>query len=814
MLTGKSPSRIQDRSMKRFICCHGHFYQPPRENPWLGSIEVQDSSAPFHDWNERINAECYAPNGRSRVLDAEGRIADIINNYQFISFDFGPTLLSWISEFAPDVLNCIVEADRQSRERNNGHGNAIAQVYNHIIMPLASRRDKETQVKWGIADFEYHFGRVPEGMWLAETAVDIETLEVLAENGIRFTVLAPHQAKECRRLGDDSWTSLSGNIDSERPYICRLPSGRKIALFFYDSDISHAIAFGRLLESGDAFYNKVISRFSSGADSRLVHLATDGETYGHHHRFGDMALAYVLKKLEQDRSVEVTNYANFLERFPPEWEVRIHEDSSWSCAHGIERWRSDCGCNAGHAGWHQKWRAPLRQGLDRLKARLDSLFELLGAEYFSNPWKARDAYIKVILDRQPKNIEELFKKHGRGDMSQNSRVKALKLLEMQRHGLFMFTSCAWFFDDIGGLEAVQNLKYACQALQLAKSFGSDFESEFLQYLEKAPSNEKEPANGRILWDELIRPSAVDLERVLAHYAISSLYRMPVKRDRVYCFDITVYDIRTASHETSALAVGRLSASSRLTLEEKEMFFAVVRFGSLDFQCTLSADMIPEKYSALQEELFSYHDNGSMSEVYRVISKGFPEKVYGLKDLFAEEQRRLIAIALSPRLKDYDQTLDKLLSQDENVIKFLVSISYPVPRQMRAVLANSLEGRAMDLLSKVPSADVIQNLGTLWSRARKLNYQFEKEKLARMLTVKLEDVLEKLKPGGAHLEVLGLARKIVNIADMLGLQLNLWKCQNIFLDSCSECRKPALRLQKEFESFAMLIGISRTILKWG
>ena len=238
--------------MSRFVCIHGHFYQPPRENAWLEEIEVQDSAAPYHDWNERVSAECYAPNAASRILDTRDRIVDIVNNYASISFDAGPTLLSWLESSSPDIYRAILDADKEARARFRGHGTAMAQAYNHIIMPLATSRDKRTQVIWGIRDFESRFCRKPEGMWLPETAVDLESLDIMAGEGILFTVLAPHQALQVRSLGGGEWRDASrGRIDPKKPYLCRLPSGRTIALFFYDGPISHDIAFGDLLRNGE-----------------------------------------------------------------------------------------------------------------------------------------------------------------------------------------------------------------------------------------------------------------------------------------------------------------------------------------------------------------------------------------------------------------------------------------------------------------------------------------------------------------------------------------------------------------------------------
>ena len=342
--------------MERYICIHGHFYQPPRENAWLESIEVQDSAYPYHDWNERITAECYAPNTASRILDGEGYITKLVNNYSKISFNFGPTLLSWLKDNHSDIYQAILEADRLSQENFSGHGSAMAQAYNHMIMPLANRRDKYTQVVWGIADFGHRFGRKPEGMWLPETAVDLETLDIMAEEGIKFTVLAPTQASRVRRIGADDWEDVSdASIDPTMAYRLNLPSGREIALFFYDGPISRNIAFEDTLDSGEKFAYRLTDAFSEERDwPQLVHIATDGETYGHHHRFGDMALAFALEYIEANNLAAITNYGEYLEKNPCTYEVEIFENTSWSCTHGVERWRSDCGDNSGgNPNWNQ-----------------------------------------------------------------------------------------------------------------------------------------------------------------------------------------------------------------------------------------------------------------------------------------------------------------------------------------------------------------------------------------------------------------------------------------------------------------------------
>ncbi|HEX6559662.1 MAG TPA: DUF3536 domain-containing protein, partial [Longimicrobiales bacterium] len=376
--------------MNHFVCIHGHFYQPPRENPWLEAIELQDSAYPYHDWNERITAECYAPNAASRILDGAGRILRIVNNYASISFNVGPTLLSWMELHAPDTYKAIIDADVASRERFGGHGSALAQPYNHMIMPLATAADKRTQVLWGLYDFRRRFKRDPEGMWLPETAVDIATLETLAECGITFTILAPNQAARVRTLDGGAWRSVDErSLDTSRPYLQNLPSGRSIVIFFYDSTVSRAVAFEGLLKNGEIFAERLLSIFHSGAARHIGNIATDGETYGHHHRHGDMALAYALYNIESTGLARLTNYGRYLQERTPEHEVEIGELTSWSCAHGVERWRSDCGCTTGGpAGSVQTWRKPLRDALDWLRDKITEPYAQRAAHLLQDPWRA------------------------------------------------------------------------------------------------------------------------------------------------------------------------------------------------------------------------------------------------------------------------------------------------------------------------------------------------------------------------------------------------------------------------------------------
>lgn len=505
----------------RRICIHCHFYQPPRENPWLEEIEYQDSAYPYHDWNERINAECYRPNGESKILNDDSYLVRLKNNYAGISFNFGPTLLSWLEKHDPISYAAILEGDRLSKERFGGHGNAIAQVYNHMIMPLSNRRDKETQIKWGLRDFEQRFKRPAEAMWLAETAVDLETLEIMVEHGLSYVILAPRQARRVCPPGGAEWLDIENeDVDTGRPYNLTLPNGKRMSVFFYNGHISRAVAFEGLLHNGKGFARRMMEYFPDDSSPFLLNIATDGESYGHHHRHGDMALACALEEIDNHPDFYLTNYGEYLEHHPPEWDVEIHENSSWSCIHGISRWNEDCGCNSGHRDdWNQLWRQPLRHSFDRLRDRLCNLYYDYVSRFCDDPWAMRNSYIDVLIDPTDPGKEHFFKQHCTMSLSASDKEHILKLMEMQKNLLFMYTSCGWFFDEISGMETVQNIQYACRAVELAQDvFETTIEQDFMQDLENIPSNIPEISNARNLYESYIRPSRLYLPQLAAQYA--------------------------------------------------------------------------------------------------------------------------------------------------------------------------------------------------------------------------------------------------------------------------------------------------------
>jgi hypothetical protein len=800
----------------RYVCIHGHFYQPPRENPWLEAVEVQDSARPYHDWNERITRECYAPNTRSRLVDPEGKIANLLNNYAWMSFNFGPTLLSWLEEGAPDVLQGIIEGDRISRERHRGHGNALAQVYNHVIMPLAGQRDKRTQVTWGIADFRRRFGREPEGLWLAETAVDLATLEVLAEAKIRFTILAPHQARRWRKRGESAWPESPGGIDPSRAYSCQLPSGKSIALFFYDGIVSREVAFERLLDRGEKFLERLLEGFNDArTHPELVHIATDGESYGHHHAFGDMALAYVLDRLRQHPEIRLTNYGEFLELHPPEWEVEINENTSWSCSHGVERWRSDCGCRM-RGDWNQKWRAPLRQALDNLKQKIDGLFGTRGRECFPDPWAARDGYIDVILDRSPESVRGFLRRHGYPDLDEGLVREGLWLLEMQRHALLMFTSCGWFFDELTGLEPTQCLRYALRAVQLARHFGRDFEDDFLRDLEKAPSNLAKSKNGRTVWEQMIRPSQVDLERVLAHQAISLLYRPEQPPSATYVYEVHTLDHQVQSRGGNQVAVGRLKVRSRLTWDQAEASFVVIHYGGLDFYTTLRKDLAPPQYEDFKKKLLEAYKTGSLADVTALVTGQFQGDVHRLDDLFLEEQRRVIGIILQDRFEDYQRSFDRLADQDEGLLTRLGQLHYPIPKPLRAAAATYLDHHLQEEITALEGDGNPDHIRSLRERGRPWGFEPERETLARTLAEALNRVLQGVGGEADPLGIIAKAGQLLDAASLLEVKVDLWQAQNHLLDAfarLASAGKPPEGLRQLFGTLAEKLNLRPGLLDW-
>ncbi len=771
--------------MQRFICLHGHFYQPPRENPWLEAIELQESAQPFHDWNERITEECYATNAASRILDDDGKIVEIVNNYSKISFNFGPTLLAWLEDHNRSVYEAILQADRDSQERFSGHGSAMAQGYNHMIMPLANTRDRRTQVIWGIRDFEYRFGRRPEGMWLPETAVDIDTLEALAKYEIKFTVLAPNQAERIRRLDDEDaeWIDVSdASIDPKRAYLQRLPSGREIALFFYDGPISRSIAFEQLLHQGDQLANRLMGAFDpEGGDTQLVHIATDGETYGHHHRHGDMALAFALRRLERDESVELTNYGEFLENHPPTWEADILEDTSWSCAHGVGRWERNCGCRTGgRPDWTQEWRAPLRSALNWLRDQVSTLYSEAAGELFEHPWETRNRYIEVINDRSPSNIERFLAEEASSKLGAEETSRALKLLELQRHAMLMFTSCGWFFSELSGIETVQVIEYAGRVVQLARDlFDRDIRSGFLKRLEKAKSNIPSFGNGRRIYENMVESSAIDLQRVGAHYAISSLFDTHQTPAHIYSY--LVEDRQRKLYETGEirLVVGHSRVTSEITRESGEFMYAALHLGGHNVTGGIEPYRSGRKVEALVDEAQVLFQRAETPALIRLLDRTFGGKSFSLRSLFRDEQHKVMQSILRSAIREAEAAYQQIYRRRAPLLRFLADLDIAQPRSFQ-VAAEIVLNRQLEEVFQAEEPDP-QRLRALLEEVATGHVSIDEEALGFAINERLVSLASKLGADPYNLDVLDTLRIVAAMASQVPFDVNFWEAQNTFYD---------------------------------
>lgn len=692
-----------------YVTVHGHFYQPPRENPYLDAIERQPSAAPFHNWNERIHHECYRPNAFARVLNDRGEIIGIVNNYEYLSFNIGPTLMSWLERHDVEVYQRILEADRKSCDRLNGHGNAIAQVYNHIIMPLANARDKQTQIRWGKEDFRSRFGRDPEGMWLAETAVDYPTLEALIAEGIRFIVLAPSQAQRCRPLPTPEqpaakWHEVGGNqIDPTRPYRCFIPEGDPerdyIDIFFYDGPISRDMGFSDVIFNTHHFAGRIGQAVRGDhRPAQLISVATDGETFGHHKGGTEKTLAYAFLYEMPKRGWTVTNFAHYLSIHPPTWEVELKPVTAWSCAHGVGRWQEDCGCGGEGGVWHQQWRRPLRDALDWLRDQLIKVYEDSGRKFFRDPWQARDEYIQVIRDRSAANVEQFLARHRTRKLTAAEQVDALRLLEMQRHALLMYTSCGWFFEELSRPEGVQILRYAARALELAGDVaGMQLEKGFTKRLNAAPSNIDYFKHGAGVYRHLVLSAQITLEQVAAHYAISSLFTAYPPEQRVYCYSANCLDYQLQRMGSLTLAVGQLQLVSEITWESTHLVFAVLHLGGWDFHCCIQNFAGRRDYSRTKESLFASLQQASAAHTILAMNRIFGDQSYSLQNLFAEERHRIMQMLSQETLMRLDQLYTQVYRDNYGVLMAFHRDELTVPQELQVAAEVALSYRALTSL---------------------------------------------------------------------------------------------------------------------
>ncbi len=801
----------------KFVCIHGHFYQPPRENAWLEVVEQQETARPYHDWNQRITFECYEPNAAARIKDGTGWITKIRNNYNRISWNFGPTLLSWLEKANPDVYHLLQQADRRSSERYGGHGSAMAQAHSHLILPLANYRDKITQVWWGIRDFEYRFGRYPEGLWLPELAVDTETLEVLASHGIVFTVLSPRQAKAIRKTGETGWREVNeSTLDTRRPYWCLLPSGRRIALFFYHGGIAHDVAFGGLLDNGKAYAERLLASFDNNDEPQLVHLATDGESYGHHHRYGEMALAACLNHIEDSGRASLSNYAAFLEQFPPQYEVMVHENSSWSCAHGVERWRSDCGCNSGsNPGWHQRWRAPLRDTLNWLRDRLIPLFEQEGARLFRDPWAARNDYIDVMLRRDEASVAAFLAKHARRPLSPLEEVTALRLMQLQRYSVLMFTSCGWFFDEISGIETNQILQYALRAMDYAQDLsGIELHTEFVRRLSAAPSNRY--ANGAVSYLKNVVPTKVDLARVAMHFAVASVFEERPEDLDLFNYTAKPEFIEVIEAGTQRLAAGRLLIRSNLTHFERAFSFTALYLGQQHLIGNISETMNAATFDEMYQKTSEAFRNANLGDVMGILQQYFGPDKFSLSSLFTEERIKIIRDIAQQSLELAELNFRNVYNDNYQLMIGLPEAGMAIPDAWRNVAAYVLHADLLRFLARDNGNNHLPELRRIAADLKRWGIKLSDDEAVRhAASERIHDELMAIWRYDVPLaRVQRLAEVLVQLSDM-GLQPRLSRSQNIFFLITKGYRKNEWDFVSEDwkKAFEKLSELLRVRLKW-
>jgi alpha-amylase/alpha-mannosidase (GH57 family) len=765
---------LERQYMSRYLCIHGHFYQPPRENAWLEKIEIQPSAHPFHDWNERITKECYYPNAFSRVLNNDGKIIDIVNNYSKISFNFGPTLLSWMEIHAPTTYAAILESDKLSRTNFGGHGSAVAQAYNHIIMPLANERDKETQILWGLEDFKSRFKRDAEGMWLGETAVDIPTLELLAKHNLKYTILAPRQAKRYRKIGTEEWID---GVNPNQHYWINLPSGKKIALYFYDGERSQNVAFKGVLDDGRKFANDLLEAYRNNAENELVHIATDGESYGHHHKNGDMALAFCLRYIEENNLTTLTNYGQYLELVEPEFEAEIHENSSWSCVHGVERWRSNCGCHTGGEGnWNQAWRAPLRDALDNARDTMIDVFETEMSKFTKDPWAMRDDYIHIVLDRSKSKIRKFLNKHVHVTLDDENRKKVMRLLEMQRNAMLMYTSCGWFFNDISGIETLQILQYAARAIQLGESESDySFEEKFIEDLGLAKSNLTDQGSGKDIYLTNIRPYQLSLTQVGMHYAVASLFADDPQILTVFNYDCKSLWYERKSAGMQKLAFGTTEVNSKVTLSKKQFSFVVLYIGQHHLIGGTCDRLSKEEFEPIEKELSKAFEKSNISQVMVLIQEKFKAHNFSFFGMFKDEQMKLLNqyLAVSEDLA-YD-SYRKIYDRNYNILNVMQIEHLKIPEVLKQNINMVINIELKELFSN--GHFTLEKLEELVDEVIKWNVTLDKDLLEARANERFESLFNEFIQDSSHIHSLNILHSAICLSEKLGLNPHWVNLQN-------------------------------------
>jgi alpha-amylase/alpha-mannosidase (GH57 family) len=798
---------------KPALVVHGHFYQPPRENPWTGTIERQPTARPYANWNERIHAECYRPNAFARVVDPYGRVERIVNNYTLISFNFGATLFNWLARQHPETYARIIAADRESARARGGHGNAIAQGYHHAILPLSNERDRLTEIRWGIADFRSRFGRDPESLWLPETACDDATLGALIDEGLRYVILSPFQADRVRPTGAHVWDSVQdGMIDTTIPYryFKRDGSGRSIAIFFYDGQVAKSVAFDSVLASSRLLVER-FERAASAGRGALIHIATDGETYGHHFKYGDRCLAYALEAEVEERGFRVTNYGEFLAGHEPEWEVEISHDAAgegtaWSCAHGLGRWMRDCSCHASAPeGWNQQWRDPLRRALNFLRDEAAKVFAERGGDLFIDPWQARDDYVQVILGAQDRS--SFLREHATRTLNGDEQVRALTLLEMQRAALMMFTSCGWFFNDISGIESLQILKYAARTIDLIEELGARVPREtFIELLAEAHSNERGGGSGADIFRGEAERARVTPQRVAASLAISGLVAEPEARGHSAGYNFAREDLRKQTHGRLSLSTERLILESRATGKRQDFAAASIHFGDVDFYCALRESSDEAEFVASSVKLWEEFRAASLPALLRHTRDEFGPSEFGLEHLLAEDRQRIYEIVFGKTVERFSEQYEFLYEENRRNIEMLQEAGFELPQELRAAAEFTVGCRfesELRRLEREQTPDAIRSATRVADEVARRGYRIDRARTRRQVERLITRAITAsvASPAPENIEA---SFELIRIAHTLGLDADLERAQEIAYEAVRHDPR------RELRGLALLLRLSPTL----
>ncbi|MGC8734743.1 MAG: DUF3536 domain-containing protein [bacterium] len=785
-----------------YVIFHGHFYQPPRESPYTEEIDIQESAYPFDNWNERIANECYIPNTFARIIDSYGYIIKIINNLEYISFNFGPTLLKWIKIYKPELYKKIIEADRESLKHFEGCGNAIAQVYNHVIMPLCDDNDKKLQVYWGIKDFYYHFKRYPKGMWLSETAVDISTLETLAYYNIKFTILGEHQIKRVKKINSNEWEN---NFIPRKPILVKLPSGNKIIVFPFDRELSAEVSFKDALYNGEKLANNLINKLKNLENSMIL-IATDGETFGHHKKFGELGLAFAINYLLNSNIVKVSNLEYYLKNNYIEYEGEIYENTSWSCFHGIERWRSDCGCRF-DPNTNQKWRTPFRQSIDFLKNEFLNLVD-------NNIYKSKEDffkdllnYIDIILIRDFEvndfNSFNNYKEFIYNYFNDKNIPTKLKLLEIYKNILFSYTSCGWFFDDISGIEATQNMKYLEYAINkmyeiFDKQTIDSIKNNFLDILEKAESNYPKFVNGKYIFLNLI--NSISLELLIASHILNKQFF----GENTFKYNLLFYyeDLKKINEQDYRFLLTSIKVTNIKYLEEKSFIVVSALLSNMNIFIGVNLkDKVFLNFFQLFKIFKNYLNKLEIIGIINTIENYF-KNIFTLKDILINIKRKVVNKIINSYIKEIDNVMENLLYSNKFIVNNLIEYKLPIPLELSLILQLIIDLELEKIIKEEAlNIEKIEEI-KFYINNTKIELDFEKfsNLIVDKISIKIENIINNFKEFANILTLefdksnkeeilinklnniknnLNIIKKLIELSTNLDINLNLWKAQNKF-----------------------------------